>query len=90
MKKIILIIITLIIIIAGIFIIKNTSKNKYDYQISEVTDFNYYIYKQGESYGIINKEGEIKINAQYNDIIIPNPEKDIFVCYKGETPEILN
>ena len=34
--------------------------------------------------GVINKEGNAIINPKYEDVKIPNPEKDLFVCYTAE------
>lgn len=90
MKKIIFAIIILIIIIVGAFTIYYMNHNKFDYEIKTVSEFNYYIYRDANQYGIINKNGEIIINAEYSNIIIPNPETDIFICYKNETSQVLN
>lgn len=90
MKKKILIILIFILIIVSIFIIKNKINQKYLYQIEEINDYNYYIYNENEQYGVINAKGEIIIEAKYSNIIIPNPEKDLFVCYQDENTEILN
>ena len=90
MKKVIFIIITIIIVIAGYVLIKNNMTKKYDYEISKITEYNYFIYKENEHFGVIDKNGNKIIDAQYETIIIPNPEKDIFICYKNENNEILN
>ena len=75
MKKIISVILVAIIIILGIFIIKGRIYNKFDYEIEKITKYNYYIYKENEKYGVIDKEGKIIIEANYSKIVIPNPRK---------------
>lgn len=88
-KKIYLAIILIIVIIIGATILK-ISSNKNDYQIEEIEECQYYAYRENSQYGIINKEGETIVQAKYTNIIIPNPEKDIFICYNGEKTEVRN
>ena len=90
MKKIIFAIIVLIILIVGVFVIQYVRNNKFDYEIETINEYNYYIYKDGEQYGVIDKNGGIIISAEYSNLIIPNPEKDIFICYQGEESQVLN
>ena len=90
MKKIIIAILVLCTIIAGIFIIKNVVTNRDDYELEKITDLKYFIFKEGEKYGVIDKSGNIIINANYEEIIIPNPEKDVFVCQNEDSTVVLN
>ena len=90
MKKKILLIIPIILIIIAIFVIKNINSKKYEYGISQVTEYNYYIYQDNDLYGIIDKDGKIIIEAKYKNVVLPNPQKDTFVCYNGQKAEILN
>ena len=87
MKKILIIIIVLLLIICGLIAVKN---KKYEYKIEKIDEYNYYIYKEDTKYGVIDKDGNIIIKANYTNIIIPNPKKDVFVCYNNEQSEILN
>ena len=87
MKKILIIIIVLLLIICGLIAVKN---KKYEYKIEKIDEYNYYIYKEDTKYGVIDKNGNIIIKANYTNIIIPNPKKDVFVCYNNEQSEILN
>lgn len=88
-KKFIIILIILIIAISTIFIVKN-QKSKYDYETVKITSFEYFTLISNEKHGVINKNGDIIIKPVYTDIIIPNPEKDIFFCYNDENVEALN
>ena len=88
-KPLIILIIIAIIIVGGIFI-KNKSK-KIQYIISNVEIYKYVKYKDGDNLGVIDRDGNIIIEAGYKKIDIPNPEKDLFICYKDdETTEVLN
>ncbi len=94
MKKTFRIRITIIAIIVicvfaiGIYqLIKNRSKQ---YEIEKINEYNYFVLKQDDKYGVINKKGDIIIETQYDDVKIPNPEKAVFVCYTGENIKILN
>lgn len=61
-----------------------------EYEIEEVKQYNYFLLKQNNSYGVIDKKGNIIIPAEYSEIKIPNPEKGVFVCYQGENTKVLN
>ncbi len=94
MKKryVVLIIVIILILIAGLSVIGYniiTEKGK-EYETYKVEEYNYFVLRKNDSFGVINKKGDIIINPEYDEIIIPNPEKAIFVCNKGETTEVLN
>ena len=41
--------------------------------------------------GVIDKNGKVIIEPEYLDVFIPNPSKDVFVCYtNSETYKFLN
>ena len=90
LKNVILIALILIIaIIALILIIKRTS-NEID--VYRDIKYNYFaMYSTEDKVGVIDTEGEVIIEPTYLDIYIPNPERDVFICYSSETEyEILN
>ena len=60
------------------------------YEIAQIKEYNYFILKKDNSYGVIDKNGNTIIEPSYTEIKIPNPENDIFVCYQGEDIAILN
>ena len=87
MKKriiIILLIIFILGIITGYFIINKINESKRIYEIEEISEFNYFTFKDGENYGVIDKTGKVVIEAEYEKIEIPNPSKEVFICYKNE------
>ena len=90
MKKTIIFLITIVVIIAGVIFAKKILNKKYDYKIEEISEFKYYIYKDSNKYGVIDETGKIIIEANYEKIIIPNPSKEIFICYNENKTEVFN
>ncbi|MBR3002504.1 MAG: WG repeat-containing protein [Clostridia bacterium] len=91
MKKIIIIIILLLIIGIGAIVTKTIfTKSKLAKQVEKITELNYFLIKENEKYGVINKNGDIIISPEYEEITIPNPEKDLFICENEEKSIILN
>ena len=80
-KKIIIFAIIILIIIAILFGVKKISDSKVNYEISKVNSFEFFAYYENNQYGVIDRQGNTIISAKYKKVIIPNPEKDIFVCY---------
>ena len=84
-------IITIIVIsILSFCIYKFIQNDSKKYEIAKVNEYNYFLLKQNNLYGVIDKKGNTIINVQYDDIKIPNPEKAIFICYKGKDTKVLN
>lgn len=94
MKKrymiIMVIAILIIITIASLAIYNITRGNGKSYEIEQVKQYNYFVLKQNELYGVIDKKGNTIITPEYSEIKIPNPEKGVFVCYQGDTTKVLN
>ncbi len=81
-------IILIIVISIGVcFILKNKNIN---YSVEEVSKYNYNQVNKDGKYGVISKKGDILIEAIYDNIKIPNPEKDVFICKKQDKTIILN
>lgn len=85
-KKVIITVILIILIIAiGIIIATNINKKV---EIATINEFKYYNYIDNGKMGVIDNKGQVIINAEYNAIRIPNPEKDLFIGiydYNSET-----
>ena len=92
MKKWIIILLILVIIvgIGGFFILKNVEQSKKEYSVTKVENYNYFPVRQNEKYGVIDHQGKVIIEAKYDEIAIPNPEKDLFICYQNNQPIALN
>ena len=73
--------IILLIIIGVAFLAFNAVKNrKIKVKDEQVSNYNYFLMSENGKIGIIDREGKVIINAEYDYIQIPNPEKPIFVC----------
>ena len=91
-KHIVGIIIISIIIIAavGVFIAKKVIEDGKKYEIEKVDNYEYFTLKVDNKYGVINKEGKQIINTEYTNVIIPNPQKAVFICYTDDSTKVLN
>jgi hypothetical protein len=82
-------ILLLIIIVVSVICIYINNKNK-KYEVDEITSFLYYtIYEDGKM-GVINANGDILINPEYDNIKIPNPTKAVFICQANNEITVLN
>ena len=91
MRKIYVIIIVLILIVtASFFTYQFIIDNGKKYDIESVEQYNYFVLKQNDLYGVINRKGEVLVEPEYGEIKIPNPEKDVFICYQEDKIKILN
>ncbi len=88
----IVLIIVLAIAVAVYIIYK--MQNDISYELEEVGQYKYLKLYENEKYGIIDTSGNILIEAQYDQINIPNPSKAVFVCYEESeeqtTTKVLN
>lgn len=85
----IIIAVLLIAIIVGVayyFIRENGRK----YEIAQVEKYNYFVLKQEVASGVIDRNGNKIIEAEYDDVKIPNPEKAVFICYKDDEVKVFN
>ncbi len=94
MKKrniVILVLILLVIVFIAIFCgIKKIEENKKEYQIEKISEYNYFVIKENDKYGVIDKLGNKVIGSNYDNVIIPNPTQSVFFCYEGKNLKILN
>ena len=76
-QKVFAVIIAIAVVIMFIFIIRNVLKER-----KEVTkNYKYFTLYAKNKWGIINQDGEEIIQPSYQEmIIIPNEEKDVFIC----------
>ena len=80
MKKLFVIVpIVIILVVLGLMSI--VVNNKVKYEIENVSEYNYFKLYQNKKYGVIDKNGNVIINPEYEIIYIPNPSKAVFVCY---------
>ncbi len=88
-KIIIILVFILIIVLALIFA---NIKKKPSLQEIQKIEYNYFIFMSKEDMvGVVDKKGKVLIEATYSDIYVPNPSKDVFMCYETEDEyEFLN
>ena len=80
-KKIVFTVIAIILISIIAYTVNYfINKSKREYSIEEVKEFNYYLVRQDGKYGVIDRTGNLVVTNEYEDIIIPNPEKPVFIC----------
>lgn len=89
MKKILKylsIVVIIVVIVTIIYFITNNEDN-----VEENITYNYYKYYSNEKFGVIDKFGNILIEANYQDVIIPNPSYGIlFLLENDEIAKVVN
>lgn len=79
-------IVIIVIVAAFVYFVadrNNTSESKVEY--------NFYKYYNGEKFGLIDKEGNVLIEANYQDIILPNPQYGIiFLLENNQVVKVVN
>jgi len=89
--RIIIVIIAILLILYIGFIIKNKlDNNKKDYEIEQIQEKYYFVVKQQGKTGVIDANGNYIIEPKYDNVKIPNPSKDIFICYENGKSIALN
>lgn len=78
LKIVRLLILVAIIAIAISGIVKLITKRKIS--LEEVSEYNYFCTSIEGKFGVIDKNGQNIVDAQYDYIQIPNPAKPIFIC----------
>ena len=81
-----IIVIALVVGISIYFIYNNGKK----YEIEKVNTYNYFVLNENNLSGVIDRSGNKIIEANYDNVIIPNPEKALYICYEGESTKVLN
>lgn len=82
-KKIRWIIIGIVaVIIIAISIRAIINEVQLHYKVEEISEYKYFTLEQNQKYGVIDRNGNIVIEAEYGAVQIPNPSKAIFVCVK--------
>lgn len=84
---IIAIVLLLIIAMGSYYFIRENGKK---YEVETIEQYNYFVLKKEDKVGVIDQGGNTVVEANYENVIIPNPEKAIFICYEGENIKILN
>lgn len=82
-KKIVIAVICILALVIGIFLIVNAvNAGGKQYQLERISeeDCKYFeVYAEGKA-GVLNEKGEMIIENIYEEVIIPNPTKPVFIC----------
>ena len=90
-KKILIVILTIILLVAIIItavIIFN--KKDRDYEILQEGKHTYFLLNINDKYGVLDRNGNIIIEPEYDNIEIPNTDYGVFIAYKEDDKKILN
>lgn len=80
-KKILIMLVAIIIVTGVVFgVVKLVDVSRKNYSSPLSIEYNYFkVYSNGK-YGVLSATGENIVAATYDDIIIPNPSKPVFIC----------
>lgn len=87
LKIIVSIIAIIVIIMLTIIVVINKVKNKKKNVIdnsNQFSNYEYFVLYSNEHAGVVDRTGKKIINISYVRIDIPNPQKDVFVCYSDD------
>ena len=70
----------IIVILAVIFMFMGAKEQSRKYSIEEVKDYKYFVLQQDGKYGVLDKNAKVIIEPKYENVVIPNPSKDLFIC----------
>lgn len=65
-------------------------KKKLKVNIETIDEEKYFVMKENNKYGVIDKSGKVLVTPKYDIVEIPNPEKAVFICmdnYDTKTKE---
>ena len=66
------------------------NKNAKEYEIEKVSTYNYFVLKKDNLSGVIDRSGNTIVDTEFDNVIIPNPEKALYVLYEGDNTKVLN
>lgn len=72
----------------GLLIAFIISSRKVKVKDEDVSEYNYFLVESEGKIGIIDKNGNLIINTEYDYIQLPNPEKPIFICFFDYNEEL--
>ena len=78
-------------LVTAYFMYQKSELDKKQYEVEKVTEYNYFVLREDEKYGVMDKQANIVIKPSYENVIIPNPGKPVFICYdENEKTVVLN
>ena len=85
-----IILIILIFIIGGFSLYRYISNKNKKYELEKITIWNYFTIIENDKMGVIDNKGNVIIEPNYENIQIPNPTKDIFICSNDNEIKVIN
>ncbi len=87
----ILLIVCIIIVVGVVVFFKIKHKPIVGLDTIDISDYIYFVnYNKEGKVGVIDKSGKTIIEPQYSDVYIPNPTKDVFICFTDEASKVIN
>lgn len=87
--KIIVIVSVILIILSLAISIYMPNKEKIEENFEE-NSTTYCLLKEEDKFGVINQDGEIILHPEYQEIVIPNEHRAVFICLKDNNKKIIN
>jgi len=81
-------IIIVVCVVVGIMLL-NSDKEVNISTANELQEY-FYMYSLDDMVGIIDNKGKVIIEPKYMDLYMPNPTRDVFICFDDEEYVILN
>ena len=86
LRKHIKLMVALILVIVVIVTVIIVNGKKYQLEEYIKPEYHYFaMYSTNGKVGVVDKTGKILISPDYLDVFIPNPSKDVFVCYENSS-----
>ena len=80
----------ILVALASFVIYRQTVGNGKNYEIEPIKEYHYFVLKQNDLYGVMDRKGNTIIPPAYSEVMIPNPQRAVFICHQGEVSKILN
>ena len=88
-KKISIAVVVIIVIISLAISIYIPNKDKIKEE-KEDPSINYSTIVEEEKNGVVDQDGNVIIEPQYEKVVIPNPHRAVFMCQNGEEKKFVN
>ena len=85
-----IILVLIVLAVACSKIISNKEKSNKDYELLEVSNYTYFPLEVSGKYGVIKRDGNIVIPAEYDFVQVPNQDKEIFIVVSDGKYKVFN
>ncbi len=79
-----------IVIIITFFVISKKRTENRNYDLLQVSEYKYYTLKVEDNYGVIKRDGNVLIEPQYDEVQIPNQDRDVFIVKEDDKYIVFN